>query len=363
MFAEEEFVKKPTDALLLIPDFRIGNRTFGEPDHPAWHSGIDKRFFTPEIDAQMYRKTLDTALAIRDVNPRCRFMFWSLAGREYTNRQQGRHQENGFYRHPVWNLDDAEAELGDRVVSLQPLLQHPLSRTMYKDSQLHPTNFGYEFLRRVIDDLSFGREVDVQGHLDEMQRTLTVPVIDFPRPTILTGASGWIQTIEHYLDLGLVKLGRNVDFVPNFPKVRPQSETGKGLVWISKVNKSSLEDDNAGLDREVRVIQEMVNRGYEPRVLVWESHAYATQRADHRFRPKDPRNADKLDRTLSEECGPDVKVVRNQPGPPRIVQDRDVELDTAVRGPMPTFIGLGTVLNAVGGKLTRAMYDDEVRDD
>ncbi|GAB3752286.1 hypothetical protein GCM10027591_00120 [Zhihengliuella somnathii] len=355
MFSEADFVKGPAPALVLIPDFRIGNRTFGDPEHPNWHSGIDQRFFTSDIDQKMYRKNLQVIKNIRDANPQCRFMFWSLAGREYYNRAAGHYQESGQYRHPVWNLEEAEAEVGDAAISLTALRDHDLAEFMYKDSQLHPTTIGYEFLWRVIDDLSSGRDVDVERHLADMWRTTTIPVLDFPQRTILTGASGWIQTLEYYRKKGMLRLGSNIELVSDFSRI-PRNDAGNvRLVWISKLSKHSLEDEDAGFQRELGVLLEMVDRGYKPRVLTWESYAWAAIRKEYRFRGKDPESPHQLDRRLRQETGPEVQVISNAPGRPGIIQEADVELDTAVRGPMPTFLGIESVMRAVGGRVTKGM--------
>ncbi|GAA2013757.1 hypothetical protein GCM10009755_26800 [Brevibacterium samyangense] len=357
MFESEEFFSNPLPSLLLIPDFRIGNRTFGNPSHPAWYSGIEKRFVTPEIDRKMYRKTMETVKRVRDANPHCHFLFWSLAGREFTNMQSGRYMDSGQYRHPIWNLAEAEAEIGDNVISLQPLLSHRLAERMFKDSQLHPTNFGYRFLRSVIDDVAHLGASDTARQLDVLAGNLEIPVIDFGRPTVLTGTSAWNRTLSYYLKKGMAELGPNVEFVPDVSQIPPQQGGSKDFVWISGLSKSSAEDDFAGLRKEAQILRSVEDKGYSPRVLVWDAHAYAFKSPADRFPAGDPRNGDVLDRRLNKECGPKIRVHLNRPGGPRLIQPRDVELDTAVKGPMATFPGLAAVTRAMGGTVTWKMFE------
>ncbi|WP_349829289.1 hypothetical protein [Brevibacterium litoralis] len=314
------------------------------------HSAIRKHLINEDNDREMFRRAMTKLHEVRQANPEGRFLFWSLAVREWTNQDAGRYVGPEGYRHPIWNLAEVEDEFGESVIPLGDVVTHPLARLLGKDSQLHPTDVGYDLLTRIFD----APDVPVREHLDAVEREHTVPVLEFPRPTLITGSSGWVQTVEAYVKRGLVRLGDGVSVTDEFSKTRPRSATGQELIWISRANKNSAREGGEGIRLEAGFIRAMSNRGYTPRVFVWDGRAYRFFRPGHKFEPHDSRHPLRLEAALQHEVD-DVATVLTNPSFPAedrpLVQPRDVEPDSAVRGVMPTIRGIERLVTLLGGSV------------
>lgn len=151
-FLQAEFARRTMPAICFVGDFRFGNRSLGPDPVPEDFSGVDKDAISPENDLEMYRRSLRALRTMYTNNPECRFVFWCLAGREFANRREGRYGQGGAYRHPTWNLTEVEDAVGDRAVRLSDLMHHPGMSLLHIDSSAHPSTYGMELMRLMIDD-------------------------------------------------------------------------------------------------------------------------------------------------------------------------------------------------------------------
>ncbi|WP_344310923.1 hypothetical protein [Brevibacterium samyangense] len=256
------------DTLFLVPDFRFGNKAVVNPKIPANHAAVDRSLISPENDAKMYSAVMTALEAIRDKNPRCRFVFWCFAGREEDNRFAGKYFENGVYRHPTWNLSDAEERLGSQVISLRPLIEHPHGRSFRIDDSQHPSFLGHELLRRLIAD----PDIDLPTTISDIVSTSTQVVVRATVPTVITGHSHWLTRLDETVSRRLVRLEGPVDIVD--PKTLFTEPPGRGtrVVYVSGLQRVLRPDPLRRATTEtVDELRRLGAQGADVRIVPWEN--------------------------------------------------------------------------------------------
>ncbi|MBF0817689.1 hypothetical protein E4U02_14880 [Microbacterium paludicola] len=108
-FQEPAVVEGAEDVVLMVGDFRFGNRRLVDDRQPGAYNGIEKDLISRANDRALYADSLAALDRIVEQKPSIRLLFWCLAGRELQNRLEGRYMSGGEYRHPVWNLADVES--------------------------------------------------------------------------------------------------------------------------------------------------------------------------------------------------------------------------------------------------------------
>ncbi|WP_349829364.1 hypothetical protein [Brevibacterium litoralis] len=336
-----------------MPDFRIGNKSLTHPDDPASHAGIERSLINDENDRRMYERSMDRLSEIVRANPRLRILFWSLAGREDENRRLGKYTRDGVYRHPVWNLAEAESAFGDSVVSMQDVLGSPVARLMVKDAQLHPSEWGYEVIRRLID----APDRPVREHLDDVESHMVVPRLVIGRPTVITGTSHWLRVVQERVDEGRVRLEANVRIEPEAGNVPRSPEGGPDLVWMSGLHGGNHRDPESGIEAESRMLRNLRDRGFHPRVLTWSARANDVLHPRLAPPPADPASRQSIDRRLNEKTGPGIPLLTEGPTSPPIVRRGHVELDSPVPdGAIPSIEGIVAAMRGVRGGAQWEMY-------
>lgn len=340
-FAAAGFARARERALCFVPDFRIGNRSLRDPAPVESYLGVAKELISDENDRRMFDAVMDRVRSIRDSNPDARFVFWCLGGRELLNREQGRYMEGGKYRHPVWNLAEVEAEIGESVVSLQGMVQHPLGRMLHIDGSAHPSQVGLELFRRMTDD----PESSATAHLDSMMRDLQRPVITVPPGAVITGDSFWLEALRLYVNRGIVVLGDGVRIrTPEQLLAGSEAEVALYVSGLRLIPEAGAADR---IDAAAASLKALEAGGYRTRVLLWESRAAGVLNPRVQMPASDPRSTTSAHRVLAERS---VKAhfVSEEPGDSGFVRPRDVEVSHP-RGPMPTLDGLLTVIRLLGG--------------
>ncbi|WP_156941117.1 hypothetical protein [Cobetia crustatorum] len=150
-------VKASDKNLIVVGDFRLGNG-YIDTGLKSDITGINKHSIKPSVDNKCYRYTIESLSKYEkdwDVQPV--YIFWSLAVREAKNKiKRNYFCENGFYRHPVWNLKEVEAKFNS-TFSLADLSPRQLI-SMCIDESNHPSFLGYVFLSKLINYLYLGAE-------------------------------------------------------------------------------------------------------------------------------------------------------------------------------------------------------------
>lgn len=342
-FSEAEFSSRPETALIFVPDFRLGNRSLVSPDEVDAYTRVDKTLIRRSNDVEMRDRVLARVVEIRDANPEARFVFWCLGWRELNNRTLGNHFENGVYRHPVWNLAEVEGVVGDAVVSLLPMLEHPLGRTLHIDGSGHPSFVGLELFRRMTDD----PVSDAGAHLDAMKEYLARPLVALPRDVILTGDSVWLKALHLYVERGLIRLHPDLEWrTVEELLVEPPSERRR----VVHVSGQRIAESSAGseiLAEEPADLIALTRKGYKVTTFLWEARASEVLHPALRRARNHPRSLASLCRAVGAAV-PAASVIAEASHSPSLVRPTDVEVSHP-EGPWPTLHGLLGVVRAVGG--------------
>lgn len=134
---------------IMVGDFRFGN-SFHLTGNERDAFVVKKELITPDVDRFMFdasMRSLDQ-LKRNDI----RLVFWCLLIREYKNIQEKRYFNNGFYRHPIWNLSEIEGRYPNSV-KLSDILSQNLD-FLFIDSSNHPSIFGFYFLKKIYQGLT-----------------------------------------------------------------------------------------------------------------------------------------------------------------------------------------------------------------
>lgn len=343
-FMEAEFATSEMPALLLVPEMRLGNRALVEPEDPRAYIEVDRDLINEENDRALLKKSREALQQIRRENPKCRILFWSLFGREYENRVLGRYQHRfGRYRHPVWNLKDLESEFRGQTIPLKPLLKDSRTAALFVDRSMHPSWLGQQLIMRLIDD----PETRPEKHFDALWQSVKKPVIDFDKPTVLTGRSLWLRRLQQHIDTGLLALGPHTQLMD--PQEVDQADPQADVAFIAGLSQRT----HPFVDRArtlARVLKKYDNASPERsvRLFLWEARAAEA---------KQPRVAEDLfsARALSQLLTPygllDFQIRENTQGQQNTVQWRDVEL---ARDNAPSITGLLSVAQSVGARISEA---------
>lgn len=275
-FTESDFANHDLKTLFIVPEMRLGNRMIAAPDGPPAFQGIDQSLINPEIDSFILGRLENVLRGVRAANPSCRFIYWSLAGRERANIAKGNYVTEGGYRHPTWNLSDVEGITGDATVSLREVIGHPLSGALYIDDGNHPSVLGVELLTRIVDDPETPAMDHFRTLLSETQR----PVFYSKEPLAISGGSAWLSTLRDHADRGLLRVDSSVSY---WPRERVNELAGKQewprVVYFSKIREFSA-SDAPGAQTLSRMVDDFAAQGTRLQVAFWDRDAMLAAPAD-----------------------------------------------------------------------------------
>lgn len=336
-FTEAPFASSDTDALFIVPDLRIGNRSLVHPDDPDAVRGIDPALISRENDARLLERATATLRSIRQANPSCRFLFWSLAGREYLNRRAGKYTTEAGYRHPTWNLPDVEAVVGESAVSLVEVIAHPDAASLYVDTGSHPSELGLRLISRIIDD----PRAPAIEHFEEVRKTTRRPVLVAREPVLLTGSSRWTGTLRDLVDRGLLRLGAGVSACTREELfASPLPDEVRRVVYASDVGGTvPAEPDRVAVLAEID--RWLARHGVEAQIVLWDRAATLAAPADFPYvRPAaqhdDPALLSPLEAANLVDIG-------------RLGGD---EIEKVSAAPQPTLRGILALHRRLGGEVT-----------
>lgn len=196
-------VTDPADRILLIVgDFRFGNRILAEPDRlaaaqpfAAGYTHVDRSLITPANDLRLKGLCLAALAAWKQqFGAQLRICHWTLAINTLRNRMAGRHlRPDGSYHHPTWNLGEFELFGGDLLDHGVFLAGDPaVYGRLFIDRDVHPSPLGYSYLGglcRGLDHAAAFAAADA-----EMASELTPPPID--RPVGIAGDSHAFEVLR-----------------------------------------------------------------------------------------------------------------------------------------------------------------------
>lgn len=154
-FLDWWILNKNQKAVVLVPDFRIGNAglTTNNVSHDLLTSiFIEKSAIDEHNDYLLknYAITQLDALQKRFGN-QIKFIFWCLYGREQTNIKHGKYIQNGIYQHPIWNYAEFVERYNNNIIDIGSLGSEML-KIIEPDNTIHPTTKGYEYLAHIIQN-------------------------------------------------------------------------------------------------------------------------------------------------------------------------------------------------------------------
>lgn len=334
-FMDAEFATTHTAALLLVPEMRLGNRSLVNPDDPTAEIEVDKSLISEANDRALFQRAKAALRTILARNPKCRPVFWSLMGREYENLQMGRYLDGGRYHHPIWNLSDVEREFSNHVVPLQGLLPDRRTRALFVDRSMHPSWLGQQLLMRIIDT----PDAHVVDLFNDLWDTAQKPVLDFDKPTVITGQSLWLRRLRAHDEAELIRLGPNISVVE--PSELAQSEPESDVLFVSSLSgrTSPFVERTRKLGRFLANHAE-ASEHRQLKLFLWDARSAEAKRPALRA---DPLSSRALSRLLQPfalvEDGNDES----------FVQWRDVEL---ARDNAPSIAGLLKVITLAGGRVS-----------
>ncbi|WP_297443801.1 hypothetical protein [Sulfurimonas sp.] len=147
-------IKKNADKVdmiyLFVPDFRFGNNIFEKyEDFPELfidgYTHPHNEYISKENDKKLYNHGLQVLDEYEKIfKGKIKFIFWCLNYREAMNIKNKKYMnEEGEYRHPVWNLSDlyTRYENAINLIDIQNRIQE-----FTLDGQGHPSLKAYSFL-------------------------------------------------------------------------------------------------------------------------------------------------------------------------------------------------------------------------
>lgn len=335
-FLEQDFANQDMPTLLVVPEFRLGNRSLvANQTGPEQQTQMDPDLITGPNDQVMYDATIRSLEYIQTHNPSCKFLFWSLAGREYSNRSKGKYMSGGEYRHPVWNLVATEEHFGRSVIKLSDLMSLPQTRLLYSDASMHPSWVGLELLRRLVDEPDAG----AASLLREVCAVASKPVVRYPRSTILTGDSVWLKRLRSLAQTGLIGVSAEVRIEkPKRVAEAPDSD----VVYISK--KEDNGNDAADVEYERNFLDRLASQNNSRSLccFFWEARARAAKDTG----PHSPEStAPALDSSLTPYAVAEANRHMS------FVHRQHVESSAALP---PTLQGILKVVELTGGYISRS---------
>lgn len=148
--------QKHKKAVLLVPDFRIGNAKLVSGDETNARNAI---FIDPEVmsspDADLKLKQQGFIILdklCRKYNSKLKLIFWCLYGREQTNIAEKKYIDStGNYNHPSWTYLEMKTRYKNHLIDISDLGQEMLE-IIEKDGSIHPTPDGYQYLHKKIQN-------------------------------------------------------------------------------------------------------------------------------------------------------------------------------------------------------------------
>ena len=149
-FLDWWILNKKRKAVILVPDFRIGNSIIGSSKFDPLF--IDNAHIDNKSDQFLYREAilkLDTYKAKYGKN--IKFIFWCLYGRELINIDNQKYiNEHYEYNHPHWNYSEFVSRFKEVTIDISSELEVFIEKYIEPDGTIHPTNEGYDYLDRTI---------------------------------------------------------------------------------------------------------------------------------------------------------------------------------------------------------------------
>ncbi|MGP5361189.1 hypothetical protein ACTXL1_10385 [Psychrobacter celer] len=147
-------IKLKRKAILLVPDFRVGNP----------YLAIDKDYEACFIDKNLMSNTNDLELKTKSwkvlkyfttrYGKNIKLIFWSLYCREKINIKNEKYIDKyGNYNHPLWNYSEYAKEFSENLIDID-FLGNKVLDYIDPNAPVHPNKNGYLFLANLIDDYS-----------------------------------------------------------------------------------------------------------------------------------------------------------------------------------------------------------------
>lgn len=136
------------EILLFVPDFRIGNVAVDNPIKDGRF--IRQDLVSIENSLKCYSLGIEK-LDIYTKNHNISLWFWCLFGREEFNKNSGNYNEEGHYKHPVWNYNEILERYSEHTVDIKKHFPNILECIV--DGSIHPTNDTYEKMSKLFDEL------------------------------------------------------------------------------------------------------------------------------------------------------------------------------------------------------------------
>jgi len=141
--------------LLFVPDFRIGNVAV---DMPVKEGRLIKQEL---VSHENSRKCYDLGVESLEwfaKNPKVKFWFWCLNGREEYNQLNSNYlDDEGKYRHPIWNYSDLLERFKDSTFDIRSYFDSV--RPMIVDGSIHPTVNCYEMMSELFPTFEWSKSV------------------------------------------------------------------------------------------------------------------------------------------------------------------------------------------------------------
>jgi hypothetical protein len=220
----------------LVGDFRFGNSILKDSIYPKpcsleGHNGINGNLISDGADHLLYRLSLsflDKYSAFSHL--RARFLFWDLCYRELSNSKQGRYQQDGRYRHPVWNYSDVCKRYPKHGIESSAIVND--GSALFIDNSAHPSVLGHSYLWHQMH----GREdFDIDSMLFRLELSVRAQFIRHrcDSPFFFVGDSIFIDYMIRFQESRAMPFPSNLVFldqlsIPDIPK-------GSSVVYCPRI--------------------------------------------------------------------------------------------------------------------------------
>lgn len=200
------FAKKEADftqydeVIYIVGDFRLGNKSVLDP---TFQYGIEKTLISHENDLILYNKTVNKVSdLIGKHGVKVKFLFWSLALREYKNIQDDKYISDKKYKHPIWNINPLEEKFSGNCIPLAGCLSENMD-SLFIDSSNHPSIVGYAFLYNLLIENKDDASTILHKLNNKNKDTLLIP--RSPISTQIVGDSTIIRHHNAFIRKGIFK--------------------------------------------------------------------------------------------------------------------------------------------------------------